>query len=168
MDVNCREFRRGFRAAVVVGLLGIVVSLVPNQSHAAKAVSQNVAIVKNVYAGFERGDVESVAALMDENVDWFIPGPTTIPFAGSFKGREGVRRFFTIAVDLLTVRDQHVNEYIVHGDKVIALGFEDLEVKASGKSYRSNWAHVFTIRKGKIVKFEEYVDTAAQAAAFDH
>lgn len=51
-------------------------------------------------------------------------------------------------------------------DKVVALGYEHLEVKADGRSYRSTWAHVYTLRNGKVVKFEEFVDTAAQAAAF--
>ncbi len=41
-----------------------------------------------------------------------------------------------------------------------------MRVKATGRSYETEWAHVFTLREGKIVEFREFADSAAVAEAF--
>ena len=135
-------------------------------SGTASAKEANVQLIRNLYAAFERGDVDSVVALMDDKVIWNIPGPPSIPFAGHFEGKQGVRKFFDAAVATLDVGEQKVTGFMIQGTKVGALGYERMIVKATGKEYRSNWFHLYTLRHGKIVQFEEFVDTAAQAAAF--
>jgi ketosteroid isomerase-like protein len=49
---------------------------------------------------------------------------------------------------------------------VLALGDERMRVKATGRTYETEWAHVFTVREGKVMEFCEYADTAAVAEAF--
>ena len=49
---------------------------------------------------------------------------------------------------------------------VVALGSSSGRSKALQKQFRSSFAMVFTLRGGKVVKFEEYVDTAAIAGAY--
>jgi ketosteroid isomerase-like protein len=39
-------------------------------------------------------------------------------------------------------------------------------VKKTGREYGGDWAHVFTVRGGRIVGFHEYMDSAQAAAAF--
>jgi ketosteroid isomerase-like protein len=149
--------------SAVVCISGLFASLACAQ---ASEKQQNVQLIRNLYAAFERGDVESVVALMDEKVIWDVPGPATIPFAGHFEGKQGVRKFFASAVSTLDVGEQKVTGFMIQGSKVGALGYERMVVKATGKDYRSNWFHLYTLRNGRIVRFEEFVDTAAQAAAF--
>lgn len=156
--------RRHLAAATAVA--GVFAVTAPPAQAADAVADKNVEIVKRLYAAFGRGDVEAAVALMDDKVEWIAPGPSTIPWAGNFQGKDGVRRFFTIAVDLLAVQEHRTDGFIAQKDKVVSIGFEDHKVKASGKGYRSTWVHVYTIRKGKIVRMEEFVDTAAQAAAF--
>jgi uncharacterized protein len=36
---------------------------------------------------------------------------------------------------------------------------------ATGRKAESDWVHVFTIRNGQVVKFQEYFDTAVAVAA---
>jgi uncharacterized protein len=144
--------------------LVVLLSFIAGAQAAPK--QDNVRLVRNLYAAFERGDVDSVVALMDDKVVWSIPGPASIPFAGRFEGKQGVRKFFDAAVATLDVGEQKVTGFIIQGSKVGALGYERMIVKATGKGYRSNWFHLYTLRNGKIVQFEEFVDTAAQAAAF--
>jgi hypothetical protein len=57
-------------------------------------------------------------------------------------------------------------EFVAQGDKVIALGFYSAQVPATGRRYQSEWAMVFTLRKGKVARFREYADSAAIKAAF--
>jgi ketosteroid isomerase-like protein len=64
------------------------------------------------------------------------------------------------------VLDQQVFDFLVKGEMVAALGFEKMRVKSTGKEYQSNWVHLYTLCNGKIVRFEEFIDTAAVAAGF--
>jgi ketosteroid isomerase-like protein len=56
-------------------------------------------------------------------------------------------------------------EYIAQGDKVVTLGRYSWRVKATGREFSSDFAHVCTIRGGKIVRLHEYMDTAADIRA---
>jgi ketosteroid isomerase-like protein len=49
---------------------------------------------------------------------------------------------------------------------VVALGDERMRVKATGRSYENEWAHVFMLGEGKVVEFREFADSAAVAEAF--
>ena len=57
-------------------------------------------------------------------------------------------------------------EFIAQGDKVVALGHYRWRIKATGRSYESDWVHVFGISDGKVLDFQEYLDTSAWAAAY--
>jgi ketosteroid isomerase-like protein len=46
------------------------------------------------------------------------------------------------------------------GDTVIAEGHYSGKYKKNGRSVRSQFAHFFSFRDGKIVKFQQYTDTA--------
>jgi uncharacterized protein len=58
-----------------------------------------------------------------------------------------------------------LEEYIAQGDKVVVLGRFLMRLKATGREFGSDWAHVWTVKGGKIVCFSEYVDTAAVSRA---
>lgn len=128
---------------------------------------QNVRIINQLYNAFQSGDVDTILGLMDDEVIWFAPGPSRIKFAGTFHGKDGVRKFFDIAIENLEVLAQEVKGYLIGPDTVGVMGYEHMKVKSTGRHYESDWIHLYTLRDGKIVAFEEYVDTAAQAAAFD-
>jgi ketosteroid isomerase-like protein len=57
-------------------------------------------------------------------------------------------------------------EFIAQGDKVVSLGHYRWRVKTTGREFSSDFAHVFTVRDGKIVSFQEYTDTASAARAY--
>jgi large subunit ribosomal protein L3 len=52
-------------------------------------------------------------------------------------------------------------DIFAEGDMVVALGSSDWRVKANKREFGGDFAHVFKIRDGKIVEFNEYMDTAA-------
>lgn len=128
---------------------------------------ENLDAVKDIYAGFAAGDLDVILGKMDDDVVWEHPGSRSeIPFAGRFEGKAGVLRFFEIAMQSIDVLDQQVNGYLVNANVVAALGHERMRVKASGREYQSNWVHLYTFVAGKIVRFEEFIDTAELRRAF--
>ncbi len=127
----------------------------------------NSEVVRAIYASFEAGDMSAALLNMSEDMVWLHPGdPKQIPFAGEFKGRAGVQQFFDIAFSVIDVLEQKIYSIELSGDKAIVLGFEHMRVKKTGKEYQSNWIHLYTLANGKVIKFEEYIDTAALVAAF--
>jgi hypothetical protein len=54
---------------------------------------------------------------------------------------------------------------IEQGETVVVLGTLAGRAKKSGKAVKNEWARVFKFRQGKVVFFQEYIDTAADVLA---
>ena len=50
-------------------------------------------------------------------------------------------------------------EFIAHGDKVVALGHYAWRVKSTGREFGGDFAHVFTMSNGKVIRFHHPVRT---------
>jgi ketosteroid isomerase-like protein len=46
------------------------------------------------------------------------------------------------------------------------LGHYAWKIRKTGRSVASDWAHIFTVRNGKVVRFREFNDTAQFAEAY--
>jgi ketosteroid isomerase-like protein len=127
---------------------------------------ENVQLVEKAYANFKQGNIAAILEVLSEDVDWFIPGPTEIiPFVGRRLGPRQVGEFFAALAESQTALEFEPREFISQGEKVIVFGYQRWNVKSTGRPYGDDWAHVFTIRNGKIAQFREYHDTHAEAAA---
>lgn len=51
-------------------------------------------------------------------------------------------------------------EFVEEGDQVVSLGLYSGTRKETGKSFSAPYAHVWTLRDGKVVRFRQYTDTA--------
>ncbi len=49
----------------------------------------------------------------------------------------------------------------------LPVGYERSLIKPTGRTLEQEWAHVYTLRDGKIAKFRAFEDTAALVVAFD-
>ncbi len=127
----------------------------------------NAQVIDKIYESFGKGDVDGVVSVMADDVVWFHPGSKDdFPLAGEFNGTDGVREFFTIAGTNLDVLDQEVFSTVSEGDQVLVRGREHMRVKATGGEYDTPWIHAYTLKDGKVVRFEEYIDTAQMRDAF--
>jgi ketosteroid isomerase-like protein len=126
----------------------------------------NVEVVKRAYHNFKTGDIGALMGQMSDEVDWRLPQMQGVPFSGGRKGRGQVSEFFTtLAVSQDSVSFEP-RDFVAQGDKVVALGTYNWRVKSNGKEYGGDWAHVFTVRDGRIEGFHEYMDSAQAEAAF--
>ncbi|MDJ0735476.1 MAG: nuclear transport factor 2 family protein [Nostocaceae cyanobacterium] len=124
----------------------------------------NVDIIKGLYQAFAAGDMDSVLAILDPNVEWIESDG--IPYGGVFQGQEAVVNgvFAKIGTewDNFTAR---VDEFIDAGDTVVTLGVDSGTYKATGKSMQAPTASIWTLKDGKVVKFRQYIDTLAVTSA---
>jgi uncharacterized protein len=127
--------------------------------------ASNLEIIQSAYAAFGRGDIQSLLALIDPQVEWDNPGPREVPWAGSFRGHDGVGAFFSALGASVDFEAFGPQTFFAQDDRVVVLGTERARVKRTGKTFDNPWAHAFTLAGGKVVKFHEYSDSAAVAAA---
>jgi uncharacterized protein len=125
----------------------------------------NVAVVQQGYEAFGRGDIPAVLDLLTDDAEWTMQGPSVIPFAGTFRGREGIAQFFTLLDETLAFEQFEPRQFIGQGDTVVVLGYERDVVKQTERGFEEEWAHVYTLRDGKIATGLFIEDTAAYVEA---
>lgn len=131
---------------------------------ASTAVRGNVDVMKELYDAFGRGDVATVLGAFDEKIEWTSAEGAVYP--GTFVGGDAVLAnvFARIGAEWDGFRVEPF-EYIDGGDQVVALGRYSGSYKATGRSMNAAFAHVWTLRDGRIVRYRQYVDTLKMAEA---
>jgi ketosteroid isomerase-like protein len=130
-------------------------------------MASNVEATKKGYENFQKGDIPTlIRDLLDDGCTWISPGPPDkLPWAGTFKGKQEIATFFTRVDENLEFSEFVPREMIEQGDTVVVLGTLSGRAKKTGKAVTNEWAHVFKYSQGKVVFFQEYIDTAADVLA---
>ena len=118
----------------------------------------NVDSIKQLYEAFAKGDVPSVLGFLSPDIEW--TEAEGFPYGGTYKGPEAV--LSGVFMRLGTEWDAFAatpNEFIDGGDTVVVPGQYSGAYRATGKSFKADFAHVWKIENGKAVKFKQYVDT---------
>lgn len=116
-------------------------------------------VVRRQYLASARGDLESLRATLADDVEW--TEMAGFPLAGTYRTPGGVT---TNVMEVLS-RDwddwvAHDDTYVVDGENVVVLARYTATNKATGKDINVRVAHQFIVRGGRIVRFEQFVDTA--------
>jgi ketosteroid isomerase-like protein len=127
---------------------------------------QNKQLVQEAYRLFLNGDIQGVIERCHDDVEWASPESDYIPFAGIFRGKQGIAEFFAKLGANAHPERFEPQEFIAEGDKVVVLGQATWQAKPTGRSFHTPFTHVFTMRDGKMARFEAYADTAAGERAF--
>ena len=122
---------------------------------------ENAKIVQGIYEAFGRGDIPTVLAALDPQIEWweaesFIYADGN-PYIGPNAVLEGVFMRLGTEWDGFAVSPKEVLDA---GDTIIGHGYYSGTSKQTGKSVRAQFAHFFTFCDGKVVKFQQYTDTA--------
>lgn len=122
----------------------------------------NTEMVKEAYAHFSTGNVPAVLAMFDPAIEWNeCKGMPFVEDDGIYTGADAIvtKVLMPLAVhfDGFNIA---VNEIFGAGDKVVMTGFYQGTNKATGKPFKANDTHVWTIKNGKLSHFFQAVDTA--------
>jgi ketosteroid isomerase-like protein len=127
---------------------------------------ENKQLAINGYQMFLRGDIEGVLDMCADDIEWTSADLPSVPFAGAFHGRAGVMDFFQKLGATVEFLDYQPQSFIADEDKVAVSGVSTVRVRATGATYDDIWVHIFTMKNGKTVRFEQFHNTAAAIAAF--
>ena len=128
----------------------------------------NLNVVKDAYLAYRDRNFDALRNCVAEDVKWFAIGPPNlIPTAGTRYGPDQVEQYFATLDQREDIQSFEPEEFIIDGDKVVAMGHLERRVDATGKLVKSPWAHVFTLRDGRISDFRSFYDTAAAVTALE-
>lgn len=129
--------------------------------------SQNTRTVQDMYAAFGRGDIQALIANLSDDIVWHgVYGAAPhVPTAGERRGKPAVGEFFKQVAANVNFSRFEPKEFIATGDKVVTLGHYIATTPAS-KGFDSDFAMVFTLRDGKVTRFQEFCNSAAINAAY--
>lgn len=130
-------------------------------------MADNVALVQAAYAAFADGDPDALLALMDPAIEWNMA--EHIPFwpGGSFIGPDAVKTgvFVPLMMTFGPTFQVVPDRLVACGDTVVMQGRYKGVVLGNGNDLDAQACHVWDIKDGKIVRFQQYTDTFAYEEA---
>jgi len=122
----------------------------------------NVELVKQGYQYFAEGNVEAVLELFHPEMEWDeCTGFPYITGDGLFIGPNAVlQNVFAKIPENIDNFNVDVKELFGSGDKVVMVGHYKGVWKETGKEFKANATHVWTVKDGKATHFFQAVDTA--------
>jgi uncharacterized protein len=126
------------------------------------AAMSNVRLVQDVYTAFGRGDIPAVLAAFDARIEWReAEGNPYGPSGEAWVGPEAVlqKLFMRIGAEWegFTV---HPKTFHDAGGTVVVEGRYTGTCTLTCKALDAQMCHVWTVRDGKVARFQQFVDTA--------
>jgi uncharacterized protein len=113
------------------------------------------------------GDADAIAALFSEEIDWFVPGDSRLPWTGPRTRREEVSAYFRTMWPVFVegASKSAIDQILVDGNEAALFGRFTHTVKSTGRSFTTPVAFRLTVRDGRIERLHLFEDTLAVARA---
>ena len=106
------------------------------------------------------------SGLLADSAEWWVAGPREVlPFAGSWRGFEGVVEFEKRLSATMRYDKVELREYLVSGNEVVAIFLGEGVARATGRPFRGEIVRVYTFAGDKVVRVRNYYDTDAYVRA---
>jgi uncharacterized protein len=127
--------------------------------------SAQIVIVRRLYDA--RGNPDIIRQVLAPDVRWEVV--EGFPYGGVYVGLDNVihnffGRLFQDYENFVAVG----SEFLESGDRVVVLGAYRGRAKTTGKDFTAQFAHVWTLRSGKIVRLQQCADTVQLTRALAH
>ena len=119
-------------------------------------------IIRNFYDYISNGNAPDALGLMAPDIEWITMWHYKVEGRGPDRVAEGLFKPLMAEWSSFSLVP---TEFITEGETVVSLG-EFFGIHATtGKRSDARYAHVWTVRDGKISRFRQYIDTQAIAEA---
>ncbi len=119
----------------------------------------NLEIIKSTYEGkTSEENGENLAKHVAENISW--TEAKGFPYAGTYIGLESITEnvFQRLGSEWINYKFTP-EDYISNKDKVVAYGTYSGTYKKTNKYFEARVAHIWKLNNGKIISFEQFVDS---------
>ena len=129
---------------------------------ASIAMNTPTELIRSFYNKLKAGDASGALGLMAADIEWITMWHYKVVGRGPERVAEGL--FKPLKAEWSSFGFDST-EFIVDGDGVVSLGQFTGVHGTTGKTAEARYAHVWTVKDGKIVRFRQYIDTLAIAEA---
>jgi len=132
--------------------------------------AQNIAAVDGLYKAFAVGDIPTVLASMDPKIVWNEAESNSLADGNPYTGPDAVLNgvFARLGADHEYFKLEDIKLHNMDNDQVLATLRYDAKVKKTGKTYNAQVAHLWTLKDGKVVAFQQFLDTEKVAEAMEN
>lgn len=147
------------KASFIVNLVALATLIALSGCSLNKKKMTNLEIIKSTYEGktsAENG--ENLAKYVAEDLSW--TEAKGFPYAGTYVGLDNVTKNVFSRLGNEWINYKFTPEgYVANEDKVVAYGTYSGTYKATGKYFEARVAHLWTLKGGQIISFEQFVDS---------
>jgi steroid delta-isomerase-like uncharacterized protein len=122
---------------------------------------ENTGIIQNLYDNFKTGNIPGISAAMDPNIVWNeaenFPLADGNPYIGFDAIAAGVFARIGSEWEYWNLTDIELHD--MANNKVLATGRYSAKYKKNGAEINLQMAHLWTLKEGKVVAFQQFADT---------
>lgn len=137
------------------------------EGKAADLAEGNLEIVKSTYEGkTSEENGRNLERHLAPEATW--TEAAGFPYGGTYTGfREIAEKVFARLAGEWEGYRFEPQDYVASGDKVVAYGTYKGTYKRTGKYFEARVAHLWTLKAGKIIRFEQFVDSRTVATTLE-
>lgn len=132
----------------------------------AQTTKGKIEIVQSLYKAFFNRDFNTILSLLSTGVEWGEPANPFNPAGGTRYGHEGFLEWLKVGNEAEEILVLDLKQFLSNDNSVAVIGFTKCLARATGKTYETEFVHLFTFSDDKIVKFREFFDTYIAGEAF--
>jgi ketosteroid isomerase-like protein len=136
------------------------------QEEGESEMEGNVAVIEGLYASFGTGDIPAVLGVLDGEVVWNEAEGNALAVGNPYIGPDAVLNgvFAKLGAEHEYFNLKNIELHPMYNNQVLATLRYDAKRK-NGAMIDAQVAHLWTIRDGKVIAFQQYVDTKQLADA---
>jgi len=128
---------------------------------------KTIADVERLYSSLAERDYEAVMSHLADDCVWIAADNSPLadlsPYQGIDAIRSGVFERIAAGFEKLSVAIDEV--FMCEGDRVVVLGYYHGKFLGAPDEFTAQVAHIWTVRDGQAIKFQQYLDTLQVARA---
>ncbi|HEX6584821.1 MAG TPA: nuclear transport factor 2 family protein [Thermoleophilaceae bacterium] len=121
---------------------------------------ENIELVESAFAAWNRGDIETFADHVANDVAWVEVSGRPEGVANERLGRDRLRKSLETLFDAWESYRLELERVQDVGERVVAVVREVGRGRASGLEVAGRWGYLITVDNGQIVRIEAYRDAA--------
>ncbi len=129
---------------------------------------RRMTIIRKIFDAFvHEGSADPLMAAVSDDVECVLTIAEGTPLSGTFRGKEGLQRYFETQADLAEIQGIEILNFLAGGDQIAVAGRETLRIKRTGELCKdSDFVTLFTFREDKITRILTIEDTISLALAY--
>lgn len=121
----------------------------------------NIERIKEIYSLFNNREYESILQNFAEDFEWIAADNSPLadqsPYHGVPAIRAGVFERIAAGFEKLVVEADEI--FAGDDGRVVVLGHYHGKFRGNEEEFKTQVAHIWTVRDGKAIKFQQYLDT---------